>query len=473
MRAAELLFVLSLAACGDVLGLGEFSEQRPEPREDVDVPGAGGAGGTADGGSTPGESASFRILGSPADDELTAFAADDAGNAILAGTIGAAASFGGPLVGSPTRRELFVAGLDASGGHRFSMATTDGVATAHGAALGPGGHAAVVGDTAGPMSIGGASLPGGDADDGFALVVSPTGEVTRLLGFNGFGRQSPRAVAVAPDGMMVVVGVIAGVMAEPAALTGEGGEDAFALAFAPGGQLMWAKRWGDGADQAASAVAFAPDGSLYVAGRFAGALGVASLEAFGAVQAFVIHLDAAGNELGATAIGSMGAAAATALALGDELFVGGAFSGPVSFGTGDEPISAGGRDGFVVALDATSLEPQWSWGFGGAGEEAIFDLGARGARLVVGARYASCPAFIGDDELSCGGEGDALAVALDGDIPSTVVAFGRQEDDFVRGVWRGSDRFVAAGTFGDIIEVAGELHHASGGTDLFLLTVSD
>jgi hypothetical protein len=473
MRAARVLFVLSFAACGDVLGLGEFTEQTLDPREDVDLPGAGGAGGSADGGATPGEPPSFRILGSPADDELAAFAADDAGNVILAGTVGAPASFGGPLVGSPTKKELFVAGLDASGAHRFSIATTNGVATARGAALGQGGHAVVVGDTAGAMSIGGASLPAGDADDGFAIVLSPSGEVTRLVGFNGFGRQSPRAVAVGPDGTMVVVGVMAGVMAEPAALTGEGGEDAFAVAVAPDGQLMWAKRWGDGADQAASAVGFAPDGSVYIAGRFAGALGVAGLEAFGAVHAFVIHLDAAGGELGATAIGSMGAAEATALALGDDLFVGGAFSGPVSFGAGDDPIFAGGRDGFVAALDPTSLETQWSWGFGGAGEEAIFALAARDARIVVGAGFSSSPAFVGNEKLSSSGERDALAVALEGQVPSTVVAFGRQEDDLVRGVWRGPDRFVAAGTFGDVVEIGGELHHASGGTDLFLLTVSD
>lgn len=124
-------------------------------------------------------------------------------------------------------------------------------------------------------------------------------------------------------------------------LVSAGGTDAFSALAGSTGEEVWSRRFGGTADDAATAVALTPDGGVLMAGSFdgtvdfgAGPVTVANDAV--AVGTFVVRLDAAGalvwqRDVGALApVGAMSTSAAGNVAL---LFYGTGRSGP-DFGTG-------------------------------------------------------------------------------------------------------------------------------------------
>ena len=157
-----------------------------------------------------------------------------------------------------------------------------------------------------------------------------------------------------------------------------GGNDVIVAAIkASDGTVMWSKLFGDAHDQSCGAAVLDDSGNAYVAGSYAGTLdfGLGALTPAptgGQDQiAWVAKLNGAdGTTLAAKAFGTSGQILPSKFALDPQgnVILGGTFTTAVAFGAQTlTPVPAGtNSNGFVVKLDAATLTPSWSRGFGGS-----------------------------------------------------------------------------------------------------------
>lgn len=190
--------------------------------------------------------------------------------------------------------------------------------------------------------------------------------------FGGAGDEVALGVAIDPSGQVVVVGRFQGTVDFGGGpLTSAGGDDIFVARYLSNGAFVWAKRFGDAADQRANAVAVDAAGNTFVVGGFDGALdfGKNALTSAGGGDGFISCFDKSGNHRWARSFGdadSQEALAVTADATGD-VTVTGRFAGSANFG-GGELTSAGGDDLFVARFDVGGAFG-WAKAFGDAGAQ--------------------------------------------------------------------------------------------------------
>lgn len=177
-------------------------------------------------------------------------------------------------------------------------------------------------------------------------------------------------VAADGDGNAIVVGNFQGDLNFGGApLSGAGGSDIFVAKLGPGGEHLWSKRFGDGANQVAQTIAVDPQGNVLLAGYFKGTLDFGSqpLVAASAGSGFVAKLSPAGDHIWSFAFVGAGAASITVDGAGD-VFVAGSFGGTLSFGgTADDLTAVAEIDLFLVKFDPNG-SPLWSRRFGEVGE---------------------------------------------------------------------------------------------------------
>ncbi|MCC6525823.1 MAG: hypothetical protein IT373_24460 [Polyangiaceae bacterium] len=142
---------------------------------------------------------------------------------------------------------------------------------------------------------------------------------------------------------------------EEPALVSAGGSDVFVAMLFENGHPLWRRSLGGVGDESALAVGLDAAGNALVAGRHAGTLdlgGGKSLAGKGGDDAFVAKLATTGDTVWARSYGDGAAQRGTAVAVGPEgeVCLGGSYAGTVDLGGTSYP-SAGGDDGFVVALD--------------------------------------------------------------------------------------------------------------------------
>jgi beta-propeller repeat-containing protein len=150
-----------------------------------------------------------------------------------------------------------------------------------------------------------------------------------------------------------------------------GASDVFVAKLKADGSYLWAKRFGDGANQTATGVAVDASGNIVVSGSFQGTLDFGGSPLTNAnvndTRAFVAKFDSSGTPLWSKAYGAA-SAQASANGVGTDgsgnIFVTGGFGGSIDFGNGNLP-STGGPDIFVAKLqpDGAGI---WSHRFGGS-----------------------------------------------------------------------------------------------------------
>lgn len=194
--------------------------------------------------------------------------------------------------------------------------------------------------------------------------------------FGDLDTQRAKAVAIDSMGNIIVVGDLGG----SADLGGgpilsAGSSDVFVAKLTADGTYLWAKRFGDGANQLANAVAVDASGNIVVGGSFQGTLdfGGTSLTNTNTTdtRAFLAKLDSAGVPIWSKAYGAAStqtSASGVGIDGGGNILVTGTFGGTIDLGSGSLP-STGGPDIFVAKLqpDGTGI---WSHRFGGS------DMGA-------------------------------------------------------------------------------------------------
>ena len=153
--------------------------------------------------------------------------------------------------------------------------------------------------------------------------------------------------------------------------------------------LRWAWSIGGSGSDAATGTAVLPDGSMLVAGWFSGTVDFdpgpseLKLTSAGGRDAFVMRLDADGNVKWAQRHGGVGDDAATAIAAeGGDVYVTGTFRSTGTFGT-TTLSSVGGDDVFLARLIPTGGDVAWAVRTGGSGDDAAAALAIDGRQNVI------------------------------------------------------------------------------------------
>ncbi|MFO0881206.1 MAG: SdrD B-like domain-containing protein [Gemmataceae bacterium] len=204
-------------------------------------------------------------------------------------------------------------------------------------------------------------------------------------GIGGIGQDESQSVATDAQGNVYVVGWLEGTADfDPTAgvyeLASSGARDAIVARYNSDGSLAWANLLGGSQDEQAAGIAIDSVGNLYVCGSFHGiadldpSAGVFNVTSNGAMDAFLIKMDAAGSLLWVRTFGGPGndmAGTGLAVDASGSVYLTGGFSGTSDF----DPLvgtysltSQGDLDAFVLALDSTG-QLLWARQFGGSGRD--------------------------------------------------------------------------------------------------------
>jgi len=263
------------------------------------------------------------------------------------------------------------------------------------------------------------------------------------------------AASAAPDGTLFLGGTFHGTVALGLApLTSLGGADVVVAKIDPSGQLVWAKRFGDGLDQIAHAVAAAPDGGVVVAGEFAGTLDFTHdvskaaahpagatpaptfIRALGAKDVFVLKLDADGAvEWAAQFGGDKANAEASGVAVGPTgaIALTGSFDHAVAF-DGDRHESGAFPSAFVSSLDPATGRALWTWVWGDGVGMRGKGVSVDGQGDVVATGTFGGAVDLGGGPVASHGGTDVYLVKIHGDRIAWSKTFGDQWDDYAAAV---------------------------------------
>lgn len=232
-------------------------------------------------------------------------------------------------------------------------------------ASGTSGDVTVAVTASSSIDFGGGAL-NGEVSDITAARFTSSGSHVWSRRFAGIGYENVRDVAVDASGNAVVVGDCQGYFTVDAqSYTCDQANDAFVIRLDPSGNVAWSGVYGDDWRQEAHAVAMDASGNAYVGGRFSGTLsfgGAAVVSSpVNANNLFVAKLAPGGSQQwlrGFSSSGAVASVAGLAPAPGGELAITGHFSGSMDLGGG--PLTAGSSSRMFVARFDSSGQHLWS-----------------------------------------------------------------------------------------------------------------
>ncbi len=305
--------------------------------------------------------------------------------------------------------------------------------------------------------------------------LAASGRWSAVLG--GGGRAAVRALASVPDGASVAAGAFDGELAAgETSLTAAGGDDGFAVLLSPAGEVRWAVALGGTAGDELTAVAASARGALAVAGFADGAaaLGGARVTGEGHPTAVVARLDpATGAPAWVRAIPASGYAVATALAFaGDDVVVAGYYGGTLD-PAGAQLHGGGAIDLWVARLSGADGAPRWIHRGGGPGSDTVQAIAVAedGGVLVAGSftRWAdlSSTHLAALDE-----DGDPFVARVGQDGFEWARAFTSEGTAVARGIAPlGGGRLAVAIEFDGHLATGYERSQSRGGTDVCVVAL--
>ena len=202
------------------------------------------------------------------------------------------------------------------------------------------------------VSFGAVNLTSVGGYDAFLVEADATGAIKLRKQYGGAGDQGITSVAFDADGNRVVVGTFTGTLnfgGVPASLlTSAGSKDIFVAKLSIGYAQLWAKSFGDGADQIGAGLAVDSLGNVFFSGKTAGSVnyGGGVIPGSGGFDLPLVKLKAAdGAHLWSKVFGDAADQAGVAVAAMPDggVALGGNIAGGVDVGTGVK-TSAGGLD---------------------------------------------------------------------------------------------------------------------------------
>lgn len=309
-------------------------------------------------------------------------------------------------------------GISSSGANRVTISHANAIAIA------PNGDIVIVGNTFGF---------GAGGSDFWVLRLSGKGSVIWQKTFGGSDDDYANAVAIAPNGDIVVVG--------DTSSFGAGGWDTWIIRLDGKGNVKWEKTYGGEDDEYTNAVAIAPNGDIITAG---------STSSFGAGNAdlWIMRLSANGDVKWQMTYGGTGDDEAYAVALAPD--------GNIVVSGYTESFGAGDWDAWILRLSGNG-NVIWQKTYGGKKTDEANAVAIAGNGDIVVA---------GDTSSFGAGASDAWVLRLDGDgNVKWAKAYGGKKDDYANA--------VALTSSGDIIVAGGTYSFGAGGKDLWVLKLDD
>jgi hypothetical protein len=347
--------------------------------------------------------------GGEGQDAITTVGVAPDGDVIVAGTFEGTLDLGGAPLVSLAAGDAFVARLSSAGQVLWS-ARLGGPDNQRPAALAvdAGGDVLVYGDFAGSITIGADTWSAAGSKDLFVARLSGDGQPTWSAQLGSSALEVASGLALDPgSGAMLLTGRFTGFTnLGGAAFTSNGMADAFVVKLASDGSHVWSFAYGDSSYQEGSAIAVAPDGSLLVGGGVSGSIdfGGGPLTAAGSTDAFVAKLAPDGAHVWSRLYGDAAFQQTSGLAVDElgqiTLMVG--FNGAIDVGTG--PIASNGLNDVLLAKLDPAGAPLWARGVGGSGDELAVSLALdAGGGLRFAGSFSGAGDFGGQAFASAGG----------------------------------------------------------------------
>jgi hypothetical protein len=289
----------------------------------------------------------------------TAVAVLPDGGIVFTGDFNGTVDFGGdPLINNNSGPDLYVAALGPDGSHRWSIGTGDSQNQhGHGIAVDGEGNVVVCGEFRGQIDLGGGVLTG-DLTDVFLAKFSADGEHQWSLNNDDDADDYCWSVAVDGGGNIGIAGRYVGELVFSETTLEGDTFDAykFAAVFDPEGTLTWSRGFGSGTfgetGPERDEITFDSAGNVILAGA-----AVVDVDFGGgplvpmSTSPFVAKLDPSGGHLWSNVWGSADRQVVLGLAVdsGDDIVVGGEFTGDLDFGFGEMSVS-GNPDAYVARL---------------------------------------------------------------------------------------------------------------------------
>lgn len=413
-------------------------------------------------------------FGDGAAQAATAVAVNASGDVFVTGRFDGTIDFGGGPLQSAGGLDVFVAKLDATGGHVWSRRFGgSGDQWGSGIALSSTGDVLVVGNFTDAIDFGGGAMQSAGGHDVFVLKLSATGDHVWSKRFGDAEDQLVRSVAADGAGNVVLAGALSGVADFGAGpLQSAGGLDAFVTKLDAGGGHLWSHVFGDGNDQDAKSVTLDDQDNVLLVGVYTGsmALGGSPLQSDGGGDVFLAKLDMGGGHVWSKGFGDAGAQAGWSVATDSSgaILLAGGFEGAIEIESGALQ-SAGGLDMFAIKAESSG-GPIWGAGFGDGGEQSLTSVAVDGSgNVLLTGRIDGAPDF-GDGPLQCAGGGDLVVVKLDA-IGGYQWAkrFGDAAGQFGSGIAAdAAGNAIAVGYFAGTIDFGAGPLVSAGGSDVFI-----
>lgn len=356
---------VAIDANGDVLVIGDF----------VGTATFGGQGTlTSAGGSdiyvmklnptTGAVTLAKRFGGTSANGDVAGGIAADGTDVIIGGTFRGSINLGGGTLNDccTTDPNIFVAKLTTTFAHTWSKTTVTDTAneTLYSVAVDASHNVFATGSFSGTINAGGSDLVFGGGTDIFAIKYTSAGAHSASIRYGSTGNDAGRVIRVDSTGAPILGGQFQNATDfGGTVLTSPGGTDGFLAKLTSNlATVTWVKQFAAATSASESTFGVAIDGankptatgSYTIATDFGG--GSVSAAGFGDI--FTVKLSSTGTHTWSNGYGSTDSDTGTCAAADQTtniVYAGGAFIGTVTFGAAGSKVSAGGADGFVMALN--------------------------------------------------------------------------------------------------------------------------
>jgi fibronectin type 3 domain-containing protein len=227
-------------------------------------------------------------------------------------------------------------------------------ALASSVACGPSGEVLLTGYFKDTVDLGAGALRSNGSWDILIAKYSSTGTHLWSTSLGGAGDDRGRAVAAGPDGSVIAAGTFQGSVAcGTQTLQSAGASDILLLKLSSSGSVSWAKAFGTSWDETPAAVAVDPQGNVLLAGNFVVSMDLGGPIVWGnqSWNVFVLKLSPSATSLWAKGFGELGDDHAYAIASDKNanVVVAGDFAKAIDFGDG-QLLNQGYASAFLAKL---------------------------------------------------------------------------------------------------------------------------
>lgn len=347
-------------------------------------------------------------------DAGVAVAVDATGNVYLTGIVDGNTDFGGGPRISTGGQDYFVAKFDPNGAHVWSQiygsSSFDDVSDI---AVDGSGNVFVTGSFQSVATLGGPNVVSAGSADIYLVKYNSAGVWQWNVTAGSVAYEEGKSVAVDASGSVYATGYFLNTVGfSGTTLVSAGSSDIFLVKYGSGGGLQWSQRRGGTGEDQAWQTAFDPAGHVVVTGYFSGTtnLGGGNLASAGSYDIFLAKYNLSGIHQWSYRFGGPGEDLGVGVAVdanNDVLFCG-AYSSPISVGGGN--LTHGGLGDFYVARYNSVGQHVSSRGFGGSGNDVGFSIAPDGfGNQIAGGYFESVVNFGGGNLVSAGGSDGFIA----------------------------------------------------------------